>query len=112
MLTEEIVKVVSTEHLVKRTDSCGFNTDSKNNRVVGSLSSPSSERKKLNLDIQVKLASSHKTGSIITLQNVSCDQTFTSKAFRTPKMGKWLRFLWRKAGNINMAFLGKVSYSS
>lgn len=87
---------------MERTGSCGSSTDSKNNRVTGSLSSPSFERKKLNLDIQVKLVPSHKTGSIRNLQCESCDQTF--KAFRTTKGGKMGRFLWQKAGNSTMAF--------
>lgn len=81
---------------MKSTESCGSSIDSKNNRVIGSLSSPSSERRKLNLDIQVKLVPSHKTGSIITLQNESCDQTFKSKAFRILKMGKWVDFFGEK----------------
>lgn len=68
---------------MKSTDSCGSSIGSKNNRVIGSLSFPSSERKKLNLDIGVKLITSHTIGSMITLQNESCDQTFKSKAFRT-----------------------------
>lgn len=73
---------------MKSTDSCGSSIEGKSSRMVGSLSSPSSERKKLSLDIQVKLVSSHKIGSIRTLQNESCEQTFKSKAFRTLKMGK------------------------
>lgn len=79
---------------MERTGSCGSSTDSKNNRVTGSLSSPSFERKKLNLDIQVKLVPSHKTGSIRNLQCESCDQTF--KAFRTLKVGKWVDFSGKK----------------
>lgn len=101
VLAGEIVEIVShAEHLVQVLTTVGAALAPKNNRVVGSLSSPCSERKKLNWNVQVKFVSSHKNW--ISCNLIECHVTRPSHQGLQDTNG-------RKTGNTNVAILGGAS---